>query len=305
MGVHPNGDGTGWDVLEAVDVDQPHGLDYRYVVHLAKAVRKRSDKQHVAFGDTTAGGEHIPGGCSVLDIIDATTDISIDDSTYVGRNLIYDQTNSAFWCFTNTDGTTSTPSAYKIMLGPASICLGGDYTWSAEHQFDASVQFTERAEFSAVDLTGNLYVDSSADFSDVAVTGDMSIAGKLIVGGDFSIDGTAVLSNTVISGDVTVTFDPLAGETGPTVKIFGDWSSRASNTTYTARTDGFVSAYYDGAGDIVLRVSTPSGTTISWAATAGLSDKKVAVSTPVKGGDTWDVSGAATAVLWLPYGDNT
>jgi len=43
MGVHPDGSGTEWTLVEVVDVDEPHGLDYRYSQHIAKGVRKRID----------------------------------------------------------------------------------------------------------------------------------------------------------------------------------------------------------------------------------------------------------------------
>ena len=119
--VHPDGTGTGWSNVEAVDVDQPHGLDYRYSQHIAKGVRKRINKEHKAFADSTAGGEHKPGGCAILDIVDQTIDISIDDDTYKGRNLLYDQTGSSLWCFTNVDGTASTPDGYRLMWGPKSV----------------------------------------------------------------------------------------------------------------------------------------------------------------------------------------
>lgn len=314
MGVHPDGSGTSWDDLEAVDVDQPHGLDYRYANHIAKAVRKRLDKEHKEFGDSTAGGEHKPGGCAILDIVDQSVDISIDDSTYKGRNLIYDQTNSVFWCFTNTDGTASTPDGYKLMIGPKSICLGADFTWDGAHLFDASVDMSDAAITGDLTIAGKLVVDGSADFSDVFVAGDLSIAGTLKVTGDvsvpgdvkiatdLSVDGTTALQDTVITGDSTFTFDPIAGETGPTFKVLGDWSSRSNNTTYTARTDGFVVARRE-TGATTVKGYTPSGTLVS-VGTPGQNNFDIAITFPVKGGNTWDVSGAES-VLWIPLGDNT
>ena len=96
MSVTPDGTGTGWSAVEAVDVDQPVGLAYRHANHIAIGVRKRLAHEHTTFADATVGGIHKPGGCAILDIVDQTIDISIDDSTYHGRNLIYDQTGSSF-----------------------------------------------------------------------------------------------------------------------------------------------------------------------------------------------------------------
>jgi len=212
MGVHPDGSGTSWDDIEAIDVDQPHGLDYRSTQHLAKAVRKRLDKEHVAFADSTVGGEHIPGGCAILGIVDASTDISIDDSTFVGCNLLYDQTNLMFWCFTNVDGTVSTPDGYRLKLGPKSICRTDDFTWDGAHLFDASV-----------------------DMSDVAVTGDLTLAGK------FETDGTVNFN-----GDVAV----LADASFDGTVDFGDGVAFAAEVSITGilKVDGTASAFGGTAG---------------------------------------------------------
>ena len=272
MSVHQSGDGAAWAGLETLDVDQPHGKDYQQSKHLAIAVRKRVGHEHVTFADGTVGGKHLPGGARILGIVENTSDLSkgygdasydITDGMFMGRGLVYDQTNNAFWCATG-DGTVS-DDPYKIMFGPNSICSAGDYTFNIG-EFDASV-----------DISGNVGLD-----------------------GDLSIDGTLAFQDAVLTGDSTFTFDPIAGETGPIFKIFGDWSSRSNNTTYTARTDGFVTAIGTAASQ--LNGYTPSGT-VRCQVTPGVGENGT-ITMPVKGGNTWDVSGAAT-VYWLPLGDNT
>jgi hypothetical protein len=199
MTVHASGDGVAWDSLETLDVDKPHGLDYRQLDHLAIAVRKRINKEHVDFADATVGGDHIPFGGQFLKVIDDTADISVMvDNTTAFTSLAYCISYANLWCITaNPSG--GAPDITIVKLGPQSFCLGADYTWTGEHQWDASVQFTERAEFSAVDLTGRLYVDSSADFSDVGVVGDITVTGGMVV------DGTAVFrSNVDVSGNADV-----------------------------------------------------------------------------------------------------
>jgi hypothetical protein len=73
MSVHPSGDGAAWDSIESLDVDQPHGLDYRTFNHISKAVRKRIMQEHEEFADATVGGVHKPGGSAVLGIEDGTS----------------------------------------------------------------------------------------------------------------------------------------------------------------------------------------------------------------------------------------
>ena len=164
MGVHAAGTGSSWN-KDSPDVDQPHGLDYRELQDIRIGVRKRIAKQHETFADSTVGGEHLPGGCRILGIVDSTADLtkaagdaSIDVTTgrFIGRGLMYDQTSNVLWCMTNIDGTTS-GDPYALKWSPKSVCLGADFTWGGHHLFDAS-----------------------CDFSDVALTGDFSTSKKII-----------------------------------------------------------------------------------------------------------------------------
>lgn len=228
MGTHPDGTGTGWDACEAVDVDQPEGLDYRYVVHVAKAVRKRNDKEHEAYADTTAGGEHLPGGCRVLGIIDSTADLSasagiadydVTTTKFIGRGIIYDQTSNVLWCLTNSDGTT-TNDPYALMWGPKSICLDADYSWTGTHEF-SSVDIS-----GSLDLTGHFACGSeivgeiSASFSgEVDISQTLNCASDVNVAGGFGVDGTAVFTTEVdVSGNLDVS---------GAIRVSGDVSNSA------------------------------------------------------------------------------
>jgi hypothetical protein len=215
--VHPDGTGTGWSNVEGVDVDQPHGKDYLYGQHIAKGVRKRINKEHKAFADNTVGGTHKPGGCAILDIVDQTVDISIDDDTYKGRNLIYDQTNNAFWCFTNTDGTASTPDGYLLKIHPDRAWDGGDVTWAGAHEFDASV-----------DISGNTALD-----------GDFSVDGTAVLTG-LVTDGTAELSGRVINNGVIkawLNFDGDDANIRASFNVTGVVRNEAGKYTITWATD--------------------------------------------------------------------
>lgn len=212
MAVHPAGDGAAWE--SDVDVDQPHGLDYRYINHVAKAVANRLKFEHEEFADATVGGTHKPGGCAILGIDDATADMTAkagDATGYRGRGLVYDQTNNVLWCWT-ADGTTS-DDPYQLMLSPASLCLATDWTFTGAVQFDGTQDFMDEADFSAILAEGTVtftaLVDMStaqielidatmsvterADFSSLGISGDVTITADVDVSGDVNIDGQLVL----------------------------------------------------------------------------------------------------------------
>ncbi len=216
MSVHPAGDGVSWD--SDVDVDQPHGLDYRYTNHVAKAVQKRSDKEHVGFADATVGGEHKPGGCAILGIVDSTADMtvgisdsSIDVTTgsFIGRGLIYDQTNSSLWCWT-ADGTTA-GNPYQLMWGPDSICEGADFTWTGAHQYESTVDFFDEIDCSAMIIEGTVDVYDEMDVSTLTVEGTADFLDEvdistLIVDASLDVGGNAYFASDV---DVTGTLSLL------------------------------------------------------------------------------------------------
>jgi len=202
VSVHPDGTGTGWTNVETVDIDQPHGKDYLFGQHIAKGVRKRMNQEHAAFADATVGGIHKPGGAAILGIEDGTATI-VADGTLKGHGLVWDNT-AAIWCSTAAAGASTTGNFTLVLLNPNTQWGGGDVTWAGEHQFDASGYFTQPIECSKVDLTGNLYVDSSTDVSDVYSAGDVSILGNLSCNskGDFASDVTI---NGLLKVDGTAT----------------------------------------------------------------------------------------------------
>lgn len=205
---HPDGSGTSWE--EDVDVDRPHGLDYRYSNHIAKAVRKRSDKEHEAYGDTTAGGEHVPGWCKVLKHVDGTADVSgaADATLFQYNGLVHSMGNQSLWCIT---GAVGDPTV--LLLDPNTQYKGGDITWTGAQEFDASVDFTTlhvdasaefagkaqfdgtvnfdgAADFTDVRIDGTLDVYDRADFSSMGVSGDVTFSGGVEFDGAVKIDGS-------------------------------------------------------------------------------------------------------------------
>lgn len=223
MAVHPDGSGTSWTEA-APDVNQPHGLDYRSLQDLRKGIRKRAEQEHSDFGDLTIGMIHTPGGCAVLGIEDGTATV-VADGTLKGHGIVWDGTE-ALWCSTAAAGASTTGDFTIVQMNPNTQWKGGDVTWAGQHQFDASGYFTQPVEFSKVDLTGNLYVDSSTDVSDLYSAGDVSILGNLScnskadflsdvsVGGVIKVDGTATQFGG--TAGIGLFYDPTAYGGGET-----------------------------------------------------------------------------------------
>lgn len=211
MSSHPDGTGSSW--TENIDVDQPHGLDYRALNDLRIGVRKRLAFQHTQPADNTAGGLHKPGKTSVL-LVDTSVNLAaylIDPScaefgmacaTAVGK-LFYVNDATDEWCILPIFG---------------SICKGGDYTWTGAHEFDASVDFSQvvnfdgsasfgnPVEFSAVDISSFLNCSSSAYFAnDVSCKADLVVDGTLVVTSNFDVSGDTDMSGGLnVSGDISM-----------------------------------------------------------------------------------------------------
>jgi len=326
MGVHPSGDGAAWDSIEAIDVDQPQGLDYRSQKHMAVGVRKRIMQEHSEFGDTTAGGIHKPGGCAVLgmEITDTAGDptaLVVADGTYRGHGLIWsyktDSTDEGvLFCATAAAGASTTGDWTVMALHPDRQWKGGEVTWAGAHEFDASVDISGNVAIDG-DLTvdGALLVDGTANCeddvafgADVSIDVSFSVGGNANVVGDVSIDGTLAMQDAVLTGDSTFTFDAIAGETGPTFKVFGDWSTKAIDTTYTARTDGCAVGFITQTAARTIHAETPAGTARVY--NYAPANTRCGVTIFVKNGNTWCIRGdtttySASGVYWLPLGDNT
>jgi hypothetical protein len=218
MGAHPDGTGTGWTGVESVDVDRPHGLDYRYSQHIAKALRKRSNKEHVSYGDITAGGEHIPGLAQVLLQVDTTVDLTnaYDNprdgtgTTYFAENgvahtdvcftttaLGVDTTvfRPALWCVT---GATGDPTV--LLIHPDKQYKSGDITWRGAQEFDGSVDFT-----GPVHMDGSLDIIDNVDFGSLDDTLPVTVRIHGYVDGTHAVRDRVDFSSAGFSGDVTIT----------------------------------------------------------------------------------------------------
>jgi hypothetical protein len=331
MGAHPSGDGVAWDSLEAIDVDQPHGLDYRSQQHMAIAVRKRMSQEHETFGDTTAGGIHKPGGSAVLgmEITDAAGDPTsavVADGTYRGHGLVWSYVVQAgadkgvLWCWTAVAGLTDTPGVggtadWTVMkLHPDLQWGGGDITWAGAHQFDNSVEFLD-----PVDFTGPVIVEGSCDFSDVFVAGDISVAGTvkiatdLTLTGDMAVDGTSNFNDEVDLSSANLS--GLAGFFGTDNTEDSDNASLAEDVTYQVSSDGFVIVCVTDAGgavDFGIFVDTTAGmdsaSEIGRAKASAAGSPGLTITAPVPKDGFWCITkptGVLNKCRWQPIGDGS
>jgi hypothetical protein len=162
MTAHSDGQGSSWN--ETLDVDQPHGLDYREWNDIRIGTRKRLEQEHATFADNTVGGIHTPGGAAILGIEDGTATI-VADGTLKGHGIAWDN-SSRLYCSTAVAGASTTGDWTLIKLHPDKQWGGQDITWTGDHSFAKDVS-----------VAVALYVENSADVSDFGVKGDMSVAG--------------------------------------------------------------------------------------------------------------------------------
>ncbi len=217
MGVHASGDGAAWGVLEDLDVDQPHGLDYRESVHTAKAVRKRLSQEHSLFADATVGGVHTPGGTGALmldstadmDTFAAAADLTSAHAFGMACNTAPDPTGATMFFFDDATEATTWPVSWNNILTDITHSFGtrSEITIGVPVIFEQSVAINGDVSFDGdVGIGGDLSVDGTADFAgDAAFAADVSIDASVVCGAGFLVEGTAVFTTNVdVSGTIDV-----------------------------------------------------------------------------------------------------
>ncbi len=93
----------------------------------------------------------------------------------------------------------------------------------------------------------------------------------------------------------------VKGVDGP-IKRLGAWLARATDTTYQATTDGFVSAFTVNNGQANFKTDGATPPTVFRAGCLGTGTVYNSFGCLVKKGDYWRVSlvGGAFTVFWLP-----
>jgi len=178
---HDPWDGTKWDVTSP-DIDQPIGNHYKEMYDLRKGIAIRMNKEHQTLATSSAGGEHIPGGCAILFYDDTTAvDANVTASTFVHDDLIYDTTLLQFFTMNAAEDTK-----VAIEIGTAGIA-------------DANITTAKIADANIT--TAKL---AAATSQALAPTGAIiSYAGSSAPSGWFICDGNAV-SRTTYSDLYTV-----------------------------------------------------------------------------------------------------
>lgn len=218
--VHSTGTGEGWN--EGLDVDQISGLDYREFCDLRIGIRKRLSQQHTTFADVTVGGMHKRGGCSVLDFVDASTDISADDGTYCGGGIVFCKGTDSLWCWSILTEYTTISNPRELKWSPRSICKGADFTWTGGHEFDASVDFSQSVNFdctvdfkkttdiSILNVSGMLTCLSSGYFTnDVSCKADLVVDGTAVFTTEVDISGNCDISGNLYVSGTSTSIAPL------------------------------------------------------------------------------------------------
>ena len=261
MAVHSSGDGAAWP--EDLDVDQPHGIDYRQFNHIAVGVRKRIGQEHTTFADSTVGGIHKPGGSAVLgmEITDTAvdpTDLVVADGTYRGHGIVWaydDASNSGtLWCATAAAGASTTGDWTLMKLHPDDQWGGKDVTWTGAHQFDNSVDFLDPVDFTGPNIfCQSVRFDSTAvDFQgDVSIVqglacgSDVEVAGDFTLTGGMAMDGTANFNDEVDFSAVNIagTTSMFAACTSQSAGAVDLSHGAAYDATWQVDSDGFINIY--------------------------------------------------------------
>lgn len=276
MAVHSNGLGAGW--LETLDVDQPHGLDYREFNDFRIGVRNRLKQEHSEFADTTAGGIHKPGGVAVLGMeintgLTESTEEIVPDGTYRARGLIWEYHDSSnrgrLWCATANAGVSTTGDWTIMLLHPNLQWGGGDITWKGAQEFDATVDFSQDVAFGADctihiagDLTssGKWYQDgtttfrSAMDVSIVKCDGTVDFSKHTSFITSFCVGTTADISKLTVDGSTVI-----KGDSSFTGEMHGNQIVHA-----WANYDGVAGTLLDNYGTASVTRHDPGIYTITW-----------------------------------------
>jgi len=176
----------------------------------------------------------------------------VDATTAPLGCFAYCISHANLWCMTGT-ASGGSPDVTVIKLGPQSFCLGADYTLTGALEIDGSIDFSSPTWFDdSVDIQGllacasSLAVDGSADFSDVQIAGDISIAGTLKVATDFTLTGDMAVDGTSNFNDEA---DFSSVNASGVIAVLSAYTNKDSEENamlkshaYKAATDGEVSA---------------------------------------------------------------
>jgi len=285
--------GAGWNTGAPND-EAIGGNAYLELQDLRKGIAIRMDKEHVACGSSSAGGEHIPGGCAVL-YYDTTTalDANVAASTFVHDGLLYDTTLLQFFTMNAAEDTK-----VAIEIGTAGIA---DANVTTAKIADANITAAKMAADSVLtasiadaNITTAKIADSNITTAKIA-DANVTVAKMLCKDEDDMVSDSDTYVATQQS--IKAYVDDQVTTALPDDDAFGSWASKSNDTEYTAASDGIVCAY--NISNAEVKGQTPTGTQRIRCPDGG--DGYSGITMPVRKGDTWKVTGAST-VYWLPIG---
>ena len=169
-----------------------------------------------------------------------------------------------------------------------------------------------KIEFHVLDEDGNEIQLTDGGAFNMALLTSQTIATPTLTSPviNTSVSGTAVLDEDDMSTDsdtqiatqqsIKAYIDAQIAGIG---SLLGSWTTRSSGTTYLAATDGFVCAWSNAANS-TIKGFTDSSTPPTTQRVGNFGDAAAfnhGLTMPVKKGDYWKVTGAAS-VYWLPLG---
>lgn len=304
MAVHPAGDGVSWTT--DVDVDQPHGLDYRYINHVAIGVASRINKEHKTFADATVGGEHLAGGCNVL-LLDTTANM-VADGTIIAGGLACASSGARAGLYFFNDATV----AQNVPVTNASMCLGDDFSWAGHHEFDSTVNFFKAVDMSTVTMDGSLVQTGSSDMSSISSDGTCTFLDEVDIS-TLNVDASAGFKGEVdfstVNIDGTAFFTDIS-MTGIS-NLFGDFTIKETadatlvkNVVYQAQTDGFALVTSNG-GNLTIFSTEGTVANVLRSKSSTADNVPISVIVPIPRSHHFEISisgGALTQTYWMPVG---
>jgi hypothetical protein len=327
--------GTGWDEAEPLGT-AAHGVGMYEIRDLRMGVRIRVNKEHVAAGATSAGGEHKQGSAVCWAQASAPT-TKPDGATAlaaadIGR-IWLDTTNNALKVLTAVSTNVWTPIG-QILLATYSggsepargLYMKGNELYfkgadAVEKLVGGLIDEDDMASDSATQVPSQQSVKAFVTAGTVTMT-NKRLTGPVLIspastGGTFNSPAleSAVL-NTALSGSAVLDEDDMASNsatktvTQQSVKAFveaesslGAWASKLNDTAYLAATDGFVCATSPNGSTAVNGYTDGSNppTTLVLTNYSNGGAPACSITLPVRKGNYWEVTGATT-ILWIPLG---
>ena len=314
----PPATGLGWDVTHPL-VGAAHGLACYEIQDLRKGVGIRSDKEHQTLAASGAGGEHKQGsaiswytGTQPTVRPDGATDLTSAD---LGR-LWYDTTNNVLMIL-DTIGTPDVFSVCYDILDEDDMATDSATRPPSQQSVKAyidsgTVTMAAKTLTSPVldgTLSGTAFIDENDMASDsaIAVASQQSIKAYVT-----TVDAAnSVTDQAYADGVGTAALAAAIAALALGTRTFNDadTDALAKDVVYLAGSDGFVTAWGDFGGEIVLlsdSAALPSVEIDRNNVAANDYSGRLNVHGQIKSGEYFKITAtAAITATWLPIGTGT